>query len=111
MTKPLSKTDLTRAAWLTELRRQGHRQCTDALRIGTRVCAIGLLGEVARANERQFDRGDDYGIGGLAGLSRLQVEEVTKRNDGAFDEISCKRLPKHTFAEIADVVESWFPAA
>lgn len=110
MTKPLSKTDLTRAAWLTELRRQGHRQCQDALRIGTRVCAIGLLGEVANAKERQFSHGDDYGIGALAGLSHDQVEEVTKRNDGAYDTVRSKHLPKHTFAEIADVVEGWFPA-
>ncbi len=105
MTKPLSKTDLTRAAWLTELRRQGHRQCLGELFLGDglKVCALGLLAEVAGltlrdaeeiANEEGYDP-----IGALAGLTPASTDIVWSLNDR-------KRL---TFAEIADVVEAWFP--
>lgn len=107
MTKTLDKTELMRLAWLTELRRQGHRQCEgDYTDSDGNVCAIGLLAEVA-----SFDvllAGGEAEIGELAGLTSLQSDHVVSMNDGVIPEGSHCRLHKHTFAEIADVVEGWF---
>ena len=99
MSEPLSKTELVRAAWLVELRRQGGRQCADYYCLSTRkVCALGLLLEVASED----DEPDVWEAGALAGLDSEQSQDVANRNDGALG------YHKHSFAEIADVVEGWF---
>lgn len=110
MTKTLDKTELVRLAWLTELRRQGQRQCVGEYMDGLgSVCALGLLAEVSgmprdelwtRTNDLDLD--DLAEIGALAGLSDEQTDGVYGRNDGS------DGYQKHTFAEIADVVEGWF---
>ena len=103
MTKPLKKTDLMRAAWLTELRRQGHRQCTETYRVeGGHVCALGLLAEIA--GRKVSPRTRVEAIGKLAGLTGGESSWVADLNDGYWPMIN-----KHTFAQIADVVEGWFP--
>lgn len=110
MAKELDKTTLTRLAWLTELRRQGHRQCVGVLFDEPRVCSLGLLAEVAGiANRRRtFDDAYYSEIATSAGLTRWQADEITARNDGIRVFGRKRRYHKHTFAEIADVVESWF---
>ena len=90
--------DQVRARWLTELRRQGHRQCYGDYAIGGNVCAIGLLAEVVGLTTYADDIGN-FAV--LVGLTEEQMREVVDRNDG----VECDQ---HTFAEIADVVESWF---
>jgi hypothetical protein len=104
MTAPIkTKEELTRLAWITELRRQGHRQCTNGQYADANhrmVCALGLLREVAFPKASPEDRemlDDVEEVGALAGLSGGQSFEVGDLND-------------HTcnFAEIADVVEGWF---
>ena len=110
MTQPLTKEELIRGAWITALRRQGARQCErHVFEKGTlRVCALGLLAEIAGigriakaivARHGEFDF-----IGRRAGLSKRQTEDVWKMNDG----YAPFETPKHTFSEIADVVEGWF---
>lgn len=97
MTQPLDKTTLVRAAWITELRRQGHRQC-HGLGDGLNVCALDLLAEITAADERS----SLFQVGALAGLSAFKVTDAINRNDGS------RGYHKHTFAEIADVLEGWF---
>ena len=102
-----SKKTLTRLAWITELRRQGHRQCRRAYYVGDMACALGLLAEVAGCRALASSDEDEATfnqIGALAGLDDLMVEEVIDLNDGNPD-----RRP-HTFAEIADAVAGWFPS-
>ena len=102
--KPLTKEELIRSAWITELRRQGERKCEAYLRDAEgMVCAIGLLREVVgRPRMHSEDR-----IGALAGLNPTQVWQVVIMNDGEapYGEVEIR---PHTFAEIADVIESWF---
>lgn len=112
MTKTLDKTDLVRLAWLTELRRQGHRKCIgEYARLGA-VCALGLLLEVAGQTVEWTEDlpGDStVGVGALAGLSGRQSRIVVSMNDGAPNiDVGYGRYHAHTFAEIADVVEGWF---
>lgn len=116
MSSPKTKEQLTRLAWLTELRRQGHRQCTLwlpwFLNWGPRrekACALRILYEIEIRSGYApqlvfFDLPDMEGVGALAGLSIRQTALVYEMNDGtgAADR-------KHTFAEIADVVAAWFP--
>lgn len=110
MTKTLDKTDLVRLAWLTELRRQGDRQCTGADFPKGKVCALGLLAEIVGFEWVDTLEPEDYGpLGCFAGLSWDQTQDVWKRNDGVNpDEMRPVPYHKHTFAEIADVVEGWF---
>ncbi len=106
MTKTLDKTELVRLAWLTELRRQGHRKCEWAdVKRGKGICALQLLAELCPKEEDGNVRhwGD---VGRYAGLSYEQQTEVYCRNDGVSDRGTTYH--KHTFAEIADVVEGWF---
>jgi hypothetical protein len=104
MAETLDKQTLTRLAWITELRRQGHRQCTGAYfsKAGG-VCALGLLMEIAIDRSRWCDEEWDEmcAVGALAGLTSDQAGEVALLNDGML-------CAKHTFAQIADVVEGWF---
>lgn len=99
MTKELTKQELTRLAWITELRRQGHRQCRLRLFAGNSVCALGLLAEVAGIvdQKRVFDDAYYKEIAASAGLTESHIIDVYQLNDTG-----------HTFAEIADVVEGWF---
>jgi len=98
MTKPLSSQELVRLSWLTELRRQGHRQCTGVgARSGGMVCALKLLSEVA-GTRSWFSRETSE----AAGLTNGQAVRVIRMNDGS------ENHRRHTFAEIADVVEGWF---
>src|SRR5262249_12102494 len=100
------KQTLTRLAWITELRRQGHRQCTNGLYFDDDMtaCALAILGEVAGLTPRQISHREGSQIGALAGLKLWQSQHVVKLNDGGTD---CQG-GKHTCAEIADVVEDWF---
>ena len=102
MTKPLTKEDLIRSAWITELRRQGERQCVDwnTGNDSNRVCALQLLWELVRTPEQIEPLYAD--LGALAGLSERRTWDVIDMNDGQ------ALFPKSTFSEIADVVESWF---
>ena len=96
-----SSPDEIRARWIAELRRQGHRQCTGSYTdFGGRVCALGLLAEVAGHSFERGDWPDD--IGDLAGLREDHSDKIVGMNDGKWE------FHKHTFAEIADVVEGWF---
>lgn len=104
MSTTKTKEELVRLSWITELRRQGDRQCYQAYRDDKmRVCALGLLREVALPADEIDFMDDILDIGALAGLDEPQSVEITYRNDG--DE----GFRKHTFAEIADVIAGWFP--
>ena len=94
----VSNSETVRERWIAELRRQGTRQCTDLFVCGGQVCALGLLREVSSLDELD----DVVTIGALAGLDDDQAWDITYRNDGDAGHY------KHTFAEIADVVEGWF---
>ncbi len=111
MTKTLDKTELVRLAWLTDLRRQGHRQCTHSYAEDDNVCALGLLLEVA-GKTVEWAEGtcgiDETAIGELAGLTAEQSVRVISMNDGCPPSTGKPPYHKHTFAEIADVVEGWF---
>lgn len=99
---PKTAQERTRRLWITELRRQGHRQCYGELFYFGHVCALGLLAEVAGLSSE-----DAYhDIGESAGLDGDQLQLVWRMNDG--DREFGPPLQKHTFAEIADVVEGWF---
>lgn len=105
MSQVKSKEQLVRLAWLTELRRQGHRQCFGAYygdSANTKVCALGLLAEIAGVDAEEFD--ETHEVGAFAGLSCEQTTQVWHMNDGDGD-----FAERHTFAEIADVVATWFP--
>ncbi len=96
MSKQLTQTELTRLAWLTALRTQGDRQCRNRWKMYDRVCAFGLLAEVHGLPKVN----DPWS---LAGLSGVQAAQIMRMNDG----IGYRAL---SFAEIADVVASWFPS-
>ena len=107
MAEQLDKQTMVRLAWLTELRRQGHRQCrgvqTGAWTGGdpNTVCAMRLLADMTG---REW--GDLTQVGSWAGLSKSQVDDVIYMNDG---HRFCRPTGrKHTFREIADIVEAWF---
>lgn len=109
-----SKEELVRLAWISALRREGHRQCEGNLIEGAKVCAIGLLGLIAGIDFESTET-DEYDIGAVAGLSESQSEDVIALNDGGSvsreDERGrwyLLRMPKSTFAQIADVIEGWF---
>ena len=105
MSATITKQELTRLAWLTELRQQGHRQCVHTYTDGWQgVCALGLLREVGLPIDEREYMDSTADVGALAGLDDDQALEVACRNDGDGP------YHKHTFAEIADVVASWFPA-
>jgi hypothetical protein len=94
---------LVRARWLTELRRQGHRQCIgNYFKDDGQACAIGLLAEVAGLRKGDAVLRLSEEIGALAGLTMDESHIVVEMNDG----ICCLR--PRTFAEIADIVEGWF---
>lgn len=101
MSTTLPKTDLVRSAWITELRRQGDRQCTGDYRKGKNVCALGLLREVMGFGSNW----ESEWVERATGLEHWMACEVVAMNDGQ------DGYPKHTFSEIADVVESWFSKA
>jgi len=112
MSKQLTKEQLVRSAWLTELRRQGHRQCTGLYFLdsaaGRYVCALGLLIEIAVPKNAQTlvaKHGTQGSIGELAGLSPYQTDQVVQMNDGDRIGQTCDPMP---FAAIADEVERWF---
>lgn len=100
MSEVKSKETLVRLAWIAALRRQGHRKCTDEYHgSGGRVCALGLLAEVAGEKVDDITKTDK--VGSWAGLDFFQSVKVINMNDG-------ENTPKRTFSEIADVVEGWF---
>lgn len=69
---------------------------------GTKVCALGLLDETLGYPLKRGYLANDFALGKLAGLRGTQVSEVARRNDGTYGS------HRHTFSEIADVVEGWF---
>lgn len=101
---PVDQQALVRQRWIAELRRQGHRQCVGAYKTGDdRVCALGLLLEIAVPDDAANPRWDDVAnVGRLIGIVEPHVAaQIAFMNDGTWG-------PRHTFAEIADVVEGWF---
>ena len=106
MSTTQSKTDLVRLAWLTELRRQGDRQCTGTYREGDLVCALGLLAEIAGVKVRRGEAASL--VGAFAGLDIDQSYYVSSRNDGGWCDDNSAHYHRHTFAEIAAVVAGWF---
>ena len=96
MSTPQSKESLVRLSWLTELRRQGHRQCAGTYRKGEKVCALGLLAETMGA-DLAWHQPDGW-VEAATGLHNWQALQVVALNDDHY-----------TFAEIADVVAGWFP--
>ncbi len=103
MSRTLSKEDLIRSAWLTELRRQGHRQCDGASRAPERACALQLLSEVA-GHPRDLNL---IWAAESAGLTSHQAYKVIAMNDGhAYKSAHAYR--KHSFTEVANAVEGWF---
>lgn len=137
MTAPLSKDELTRlsvqssvqarqaavrAQWIARLRAEGHRQCVglhkgfDLRPSGmgaivtvykpARVCAMALLGEITCGGYWWRDRTIEVGmIGARAGLTLEQTDIIIAMNDGGE---GYRRI--HTFGEIADLIEAWFPS-
>lgn len=103
MSTPKSKEALVRLAWITELRRQGHRQCRGDYRKGEQVCALGLLAEVI-GTPRAWQLPDGW-VEPATGLTNSQSRQVVWMNDGGI----LRDQRQHTFAEIADVVAGWFP--
>jgi hypothetical protein len=106
MSAPIkTKEEIVRLAWTTELRRQGHRKCEHEFDDGGGlVCALGLLREVSgmpHAEAEAVQWNDVNYVGALAGLDAAQSRDSAYLNDG----VSTR---KHTFSEIADVVEGWF---
>jgi hypothetical protein len=94
MSEQKSKQELTRLAWITGLRRQGHRQCQRSYRDGAGgVCAMGLLAEMVGDDE--FYANDDWAED-ATGLIYHQTVIVMSMNDSG-----------RSFEEIADVVASW----
>ena len=98
MSEPIDKASLTRLSWITELRRQGHRQCHGSgAAAGGKVCAMELLREMLGLQ----DLASYEAVGVHAGIGS-HVHKIINMNDGRLGH------RKHTFAEIADVVEGWF---
>jgi hypothetical protein len=114
--------------WLGRLREQGSRQCTGlfkkhsvqlygryvtvkALHPG-RVCALALLGEITEGprwySGERIPGVDLISIGAKAGLSETQVQHIVAMNDGGTSDVTGRKLPPHTFGQIADAVEMWF---
>ena len=79
---------------------------------GVRTCALALLGEIIYGPQwwQRVPREDEYVIGALAGLDRLQVAELIHRNDGGICTITDQYHHPHSFKEIAAVIRGWFPA-
>lgn len=112
MSNPLPQTLLLRYEWITQLRHNGQRKCEGCLRQiengcdwdfddpRVRVCALGLLQEILVLR-------DIHPVGGLGGMMRAvglhdsNAQQIANRNDGT------KGFHKHTFAELADLIESW----
>jgi hypothetical protein len=104
---PVDEKAEVRARWLQELRRQGHRQCVGPWCHETsQLCAIVLLAEIVDP-ERFYVFSPRALAFTRAGLTEDQIDEVIAMNDGK-DHRTSRRVPKRTFAEIADVVEGWF---
>lgn len=104
MSTTKSREELVRLAWLTELRRQGHRQGRNwgvGRGPGRKVCALQLLWEIA-GRPKYCRAGFYHAIAARAGLDQHQMWTVVRMNDGI-----CGRT--QSFSEIADVVASWFP--
>jgi hypothetical protein len=98
MSTAKTKKTLARMAWVTALRNSGDRQCRNSYEDDGYVCALGLLAEVAGIDD-VWGR-TEGNVGGHAGLSQAQSLMVARLNDNGV-----------TFSEIADVIESWFPAS
>lgn len=98
MAQTKTKEELLRLSWLTQLRRQGHRQCRGQLgNARGEVCAFGLLNEML--NNKPCEDGMTYSaLGKLVGLSSSQSADIVGMNDRY----------KRTFVEIADAVADWF---
>jgi hypothetical protein len=95
---------LVRSRWIAALRAQGHRKCEGELSNGMGgVCALGLLAEVAGFPERFVSYHD---IADAAGLNGDHIDLLWRMNDG--DQVHEPKYRKHSFSEIADVVEGWF---
>jgi hypothetical protein len=137
MIQPLPKSDLVllqqvtiRREWLRRLREQGNRQCVGLYRgidvsltgryvtvaaiSPVRVCAMALLGEIVHGPQWWMKaQTDSYinlpNIGAMAGLSLSQVERIVKLNDGGRCSRTDKLVRPHTYRQIADVIEGWFP--
>lgn len=112
MAEQLNKQTLTRLAWITELRRQGHRQCRmeyaeDDGR-NTHVCALGLLAEVAGIHPSEMYAMHGSDIGALAGMKLWHCQKIVAMNDGERIHGRRTKYRKHTFSEIADAIEAWF---
>lgn len=100
MSTTLKPTDLVRLAWTTALRRQGHRKCAGTLTFGPKVCAMGMLNEVAGYNRSTYPGYE--ALGKLAGLTSKQVGDVIAMNDGT------PNIRAKSFRTIADAIDSWF---
>jgi hypothetical protein len=110
MTQPLTKEELVRSAWITELRRQGERKCEgEYAASGGKLCALGLLIEVVGLAGFKGFKGAGT-LGQKIGLSSARTAAVVGMNDGTpYIYKGIIYTPrKHTFSEIADVVEGWF---
>jgi hypothetical protein len=124
MSLPLPKRQLrkqhqavVRTQWLKALRTQPERQCAGLCRNVPglplhQVCAIAMLGEVIYGPawwQRGHAAMTEHEIGRKAGLSAEQTQRVIRMNDGGGDGWTCKIVRPHTFGEIADLIERWFP--
>ena len=107
MSTTKSKEELTRLAWLTALRHQGDRQCRAVPTArGGKVCAFALLAELMGMPTSEWSRVYHH-----VGLNPFRALDVAAMNDGGQSFGSNQTFRKHTFSEIADVVESWFSKA
>ena len=101
MSEVKPKETLMRLAWIAALRREGHRKCTGEYQSGFgKVCALGLLAEVAGKKVDGLTRIDE--VGGWAGLDFMASARVMNMNDGVGQ-------PKRTFSEIAGWLEGGAP--
>jgi hypothetical protein len=95
MSKELSKVELTRLAWLTKLRTEGHRQLRYKLKDGDNVCAIGALYEVI---PNAYESNEPNIAQKATGLIFWDMLNVRTMND-----LCC-----YSFAQIADALEQRF---
>lgn len=91
-------------AWTSALRSGAYRQCRGTLALNGGYCCLGVLASVAGltitsgGNEVEYD-----GYKPLETLAGQPLEPFWARNDG--DDLGEIKIPKHTFAQIADYID------
>jgi hypothetical protein len=93
--------------WLIALRSGEYKQAHGSLQVGNSFCCLGVLCKVAglkiepeTGNAVTDDQGRSIGYEPIAAIiSDFMMTDLYYRNDG------CQTYHRHTFAEIADLIE------